>query len=180
MYTNSFEKSIFTIECVWALFHGAVYASVGSDRLGELERDKARLTERLIAHQKEQISKEMDHWKKGKSKNILKKGFKKLKGKIQGRSHVFEVPEPGALGSSNTLNSGSPSGSSGMLGGASYGLDGNMSQSSQSISSSNSGRHSEDMEETEQIETWVFDVCYGQRHVYTLQDETLQIVMSCK
>ena len=114
-----------------------------SDRLGELERDKARLTERLMAHQKEQLSKEMDLWKKSKSKNILKKGFKKLKGKIQGRSHTFEVPEPGALGSNNTLNSGSPSGSSGMLGMPPYQLDGNMSQSSQSISSSNSGRHSD-------------------------------------
>jgi hypothetical protein len=55
-----------------------------SDRLGELERDKARLTEQLVAQQREHLAKEIDYYKKsGKSKNLLKKGFKKLKGKIQ-------------------------------------------------------------------------------------------------
>ena len=94
----------------------------------------------------------MDLWKKSKSKNILKKGFKKLKGKISGRSHTFEVPEGSALGgSSNTLSGGSmgsPSGSGNILGlpPLGYQLDGDMSQSSQSISSSNSGRHSEDQD----------------------------------
>ena len=57
---------------------------VVSDRLGELERDKARLTEQLVAQQREHLAKEIDFYKKtGKSKNLLKKGFKKLKGKIQ-------------------------------------------------------------------------------------------------
>lgn len=92
----------------------------------------------------------MDLWKKSKSKNILKKGFKKLKGKISGRSHTFEVPEGGGLGgSSHTLSGGSmgsPAGSGGVLGPPLYQYDGNMSQSSQSISSSNSGRHSEDQD----------------------------------
>ena len=57
-----------------------------SDRLGELERDKARLSEQLIAQQREHLVREMDILKKSKSKNLLKKGFKKLKGKIQVRS----------------------------------------------------------------------------------------------
>ena len=57
---------------------------VGSDRLGELERDKVRLTEQLVAQQREHLAKEIDYYKKSnKSKNLLKKGFKKLKGKIQ-------------------------------------------------------------------------------------------------
>lgn len=54
-----------------------------SDRLGELERDKARLTEQLMVHQREQMVREMDILKKSKSKNLLKKGFKKLRVKIQ-------------------------------------------------------------------------------------------------
>ena len=57
--------------------------SACSDRLGELERDKARLSEQLIAQQREHLVREMDILKKSKSKNLLKKGFKKLKGKIQ-------------------------------------------------------------------------------------------------
>ena len=59
--------------------------SYSSDRLGELERDKIRLKEQLAAQRRETLAKEMDYWKKSsnKSKNILKKGFKKLKGKIQ-------------------------------------------------------------------------------------------------
>lgn len=56
-----------------------------SDRLGELERDKARLSEQLIAQQREHLVREMDILKRSKSKNLLKKGFKKLKGKIQVR-----------------------------------------------------------------------------------------------
>ena len=59
-----------------------------SDRLGELERDKQRLQEQLAAHRRDTLSRDMtrdmDYWKKNnKSKNILKKGLKKLKGKIQ-------------------------------------------------------------------------------------------------
>ena len=56
-----------------------------SDRLGELERDKFRLSECLIAQQREHLAREMDYLKKSKSKNLLKRGFKKLKGKIQVR-----------------------------------------------------------------------------------------------
>ena len=56
-----------------------------SDRLGELERDKVRLSEQLVAQQREQLVREMDVLKRSKSKNLLKKGFKKLKGKIQVR-----------------------------------------------------------------------------------------------
>lgn len=60
------------------------FSFVVSDRLGELERDKARLTEQLVAQQREHLAKEIDYYKKtNKSKNLLKKGFKKLKGKIQ-------------------------------------------------------------------------------------------------
>lgn len=37
-----------------------------------------------MAQQREHLAKEIDFYKKtGKSKNLLKKGFKKLKGKIQ-------------------------------------------------------------------------------------------------
>ena len=67
---------------MYVLTSGPFY--VVSDRLGELERDKARLTEQLVAQQREHLAKEIDFYKKtGKSKNLLKKGFKKLKGKIQ-------------------------------------------------------------------------------------------------
>ena len=46
------------------------------------------MQEQLAAHRRETLSRDMDYWKKSsssnnKSKNILKKGFKKLKGKIQ-------------------------------------------------------------------------------------------------
>ena len=58
-------------------------SSSASDRLGELERDKARLSEQLIAQQREHLVREMDILKRSKGKNLLKKGFKKLKGKIQ-------------------------------------------------------------------------------------------------
>lgn len=55
-----------------------------NDRLGELERDKVRLKELLDSQRRDTLSKERDYWKKSnKSKNILKKGLKKLKGKIQ-------------------------------------------------------------------------------------------------
>ena len=54
-----------------------------SDRLGELEHDKLRLSEQLAAQQREHLAREIDLFKKGKSKNLLKRGFKKLKGKIQ-------------------------------------------------------------------------------------------------
>ena len=54
-----------------------------SDRLGELERDKARLTEQLIAQQREHLVREMDILKRSKSKNLLKSGFKKLTVKTQ-------------------------------------------------------------------------------------------------
>lgn len=66
----------------------------------------------------------------------------------QGRSHVFEMPD-GSLGyggSSHTLSSGSPSGPSYGLGMPLYMQDGSMS-SSQSISSSNSEKQSEDIED---------------------------------
>ena len=58
-----------------------------SDRLSELERDKQRLQDQLAAHRRETLSRDMEYWRKtnsnnNKSKNILKKGFKKLKGKI--------------------------------------------------------------------------------------------------
>lgn len=58
---------------------------VHSDKLGELERDKIRLKEQLDAQRRDTFSKERaEYWKKSnKSKNILKKGLKKLKGKIQ-------------------------------------------------------------------------------------------------
>ena len=59
-------------------------SSSASDRLGELERDKARLSEQMIAQQREHLVREMDTLKRSKKgKNLLKKGFKKLKGKIQ-------------------------------------------------------------------------------------------------
>ena len=62
------------------------FSSFVSDRLGELERDKARLSEQLIAQQREHLVREMDILKKSKSsKNLLKQGFKKLKGKIHVR-----------------------------------------------------------------------------------------------
>ena len=48
-----------------------------------MERDKARLSQQLIAQQREHLAREMDFYKKSKSKNLLKRGFKKLKGKIQ-------------------------------------------------------------------------------------------------
>ena len=66
-------------------FEEDIYCSdfLSSDRLGELERDKVRLTEQLVAQQREHLAKEIDYYKKSKSKNLLKKGFKKLKGKIQ-------------------------------------------------------------------------------------------------
>ena len=57
-----------------------------SDKLGELERDKIKLKEQLDAQRRDTFSKERaEYWKKNnnKSKNILKKGLKKLKGKIQ-------------------------------------------------------------------------------------------------
>lgn len=120
---------------------------VFNDRLGELERDKMRLSEQLAAQQREHLAREIDFFKKGKSKNLLKRGFKKLKGKIQGRSHTFEHAEGGMIGhtsSAGSLNSAgalqSPSHMSGL---PPYSLhDGSMS-SNQSISSSNSGRPSE-------------------------------------
>ena len=62
--------------CLWAHFYT-------SDRLGELERDKIRLSEQLSIQQREHLAREIDFFKKGKSKNLLKRGFKKLKGKIQ-------------------------------------------------------------------------------------------------
>ena len=65
---------------------------LNSDRLGELERDKARLTEQLVAQQREHLAKEIDFYKKSKSKNLLKKGFKKLKGKIQVSLTVCAYP----------------------------------------------------------------------------------------
>ena len=71
---------------------------------------------------------------------------------LQGRSHVFEMPDgtavpyPGSIGSSHTLSSGSPSGPSYGLGMPLYMQDGSMS-SSQSISSSNSEKQSEDIED---------------------------------
>ena len=65
------------------LFSCASPFSLFSDRLGELERDKARLSQQLIAQQREHLAREMDFYKKSKSKNLLKRGFKKLKGKIQ-------------------------------------------------------------------------------------------------
>ena len=67
---------------VHTLTHTPPLAPVISDRLGELERDKARLSEQLIAQQREHLVREMDILKKSKSKNLLKRGFKKLKGKI--------------------------------------------------------------------------------------------------
>ena len=66
----------------------------------------------------------------------------------QGRSHVFEMPD-GTIaypGSTHTLSSGSPSGPSYGLGMPLYMQDGSMS-SSQSISSSNSEKQSEDIED---------------------------------
>lgn len=55
-----------------------------SDRLGDLERDKVRLKEQLNAQRRDTLTRDRDYWKKSnKSKNILKKGLKKLKGKIQ-------------------------------------------------------------------------------------------------
>ena len=42
-----------------------------------------RLSEQLAAQQREHLAREIDFFKKGKSKNLLKRGFKKLKGKIQ-------------------------------------------------------------------------------------------------
>ena len=69
---------------------------------------------------------------------------------LQGRSHVFEMPDgttvgyPGSIGSSHTLSSGSPGPSYGL--GMLYMQDGSMS-SSQSISSSNSEKQSEDIED---------------------------------
>lgn len=71
MYVCGLSKSCVFLDCLH------------SDRLGELERDKARLTEQLVAQQREHLAKEIDFYKKSKSKNLLKKGFKKLKGKIQ-------------------------------------------------------------------------------------------------
>lgn len=73
----------------------------------------------------------------------------------QGRSHVFEMPDGsvGYPGSSHTLSTGSPgSGSNYPLGMPPYGFqDGSMS-SSQSISSSNSEKQSEDTEEMEALD----------------------------
>jgi hypothetical protein len=106
-----------------------------NDRLGELERDKARLSEQLIAQQREHLVREMDILKRSKGKNLLKKGFKKLKGKIQvhrtaGRSHTFEHGDLDGTQSPSHVAMGLPP----------YAIhDGSMS-SSQSISSSNSGR----------------------------------------
>ena len=56
-----------------------------SDRLWELERDKIRLKEQLDTQRRDTFSKERaEYWKKtNKSKKLLEKGFKKLKGKIQ-------------------------------------------------------------------------------------------------
>lgn len=65
-----------------------------SDRLGELERDKQKLQERLASHRRETLSRDMDYWKKtnnNKSKNILKKGLKKLKGKIQVSVRIIKM-----------------------------------------------------------------------------------------
>ena len=53
-----------------------------------------------MAQQREQLVREMDVLKRSKSKNLLKKGFKKLKGKIQVRisrvsciSGAYELPK---------------------------------------------------------------------------------------
>ena len=68
-----------------------------SDRLGELERDKVRLSEQLMAQQRDHLVREMDHLKKSKSKNLLKKGFKKLKGKIQVSPYSLHTPVSSTL-----------------------------------------------------------------------------------
>jgi len=63
----------------------------GSDKLGELERDKLRLREQLDAQRRDTFTRERAEYyqKRNKSKNLLKKGFKKLKGKIQVRWGVI-------------------------------------------------------------------------------------------
>ncbi len=67
---------------------------IASDRLGELERDKARLTEQLVAQQREHLP------KSGKSKNLLKR----LKGKIHpsGPSYGLGMPQDGSISSSQS------------------------------------------------------------------------------
>ena len=63
--------------------HYSTSPSLYRDRLGELERDNVRLTEKLASQEREQLARQMDMLKKTKSKNLIKRGFNKLKGKIQ-------------------------------------------------------------------------------------------------
>ena len=137
------------------------------DRLGELERDNVRLTEKLASQEREQLARQMDMLKKTKSKNIIKRGFNKLKGKIQvrhklqqlassllispplpsslsffpffqGRTHTFEHSDiHGGMTPSMTS---SPS-HTGVLT-TPHPKEGSMS-SNQSISSTSTGRHSD-------------------------------------
>ncbi|XP_019849313.1 PREDICTED: girdin-like [Amphimedon queenslandica] len=63
-----------------------------SDKLGELEKEKNKLSEQLIHQQKQTMAMEMDMLRKReKSKNLLKKGLKKLKNKFQNNS--YKIPE---------------------------------------------------------------------------------------
>ena len=78
------KKAISVPQLVYVKYTFEVQIFHCSDRLGELQRDKARLSEKLVAQQREHLHREMDILKnKNKSKNILKKGFRKLKGKLQ-------------------------------------------------------------------------------------------------
>ena len=75
----------------------------------------------------------------------------------QGRSHVFEMGDGSSIGygpgSSHTLSAGSPGSGTSFpaMGMPLYAYDGSMS-SSQSISSSNSEKQSEDIEDMEQLD----------------------------